>query len=182
MQYSWNKYGENNFKFEIIDKGENYNELEKYYIRKYKSTNSRFGYNIMPGGENPPVGSHTKLSKDDILNLQNMLSNNKIPINEIYDKYDQITHGEIRKINIGRIYHNQELNYPLREPDDIIGVKTAKLIIYDLKHTSMTQKEIAHKFHISRTCVTAINIGKVNTYKYLCNQYPVRTGRHYYHI
>ena len=111
-----------------------------------------------------------------------MLYNKEIPLNDIYSKYNKITIGEIRRINSGKNFHNDKLKYPLREPDDIIGVKTAKFIIYDLKCTNMTQKEIAHKYHISRTCVTAINNGKVNTYRYLCNQYPIRTGRHYNYI
>lgn len=47
------KYGWNNFKIDVIDICNNEEELnkkEKYWIKFYKSTNKRFGYNIHPGG------------------------------------------------------------------------------------------------------------------------------------
>lgn len=48
------KYGEENFKFEIIVEGD-FNikltdELEIHYIQLYNSTNPNFGYNLAPGG------------------------------------------------------------------------------------------------------------------------------------
>ena len=47
------KYGEENFKMEILDWTEDYNEKERYYIHFY-GTLSPNGYNIAPGGEYPP--------------------------------------------------------------------------------------------------------------------------------
>lgn len=48
------KYGKENFKREIIDEAETYeelNELEKYYIRLYNCTDSDEWYNISEGGD-----------------------------------------------------------------------------------------------------------------------------------
>ena len=48
LQESWNKYGEQNFKFEIIEECssiEEVNEKEKYWILYYKSYDDRFGFN-----------------------------------------------------------------------------------------------------------------------------------------
>ncbi len=51
LQYSWNKYGENNFKFDIIELVEDPKKLverEQYWIDYYKSYAHEFGYNIVP--------------------------------------------------------------------------------------------------------------------------------------
>ena len=48
-------------------------------------------------------------------------------------------------------------------------------IIDDLLHTSMTQKEIADKYGVSRTTVTALNRGQ--NFKQPNLIYPLRKGR-----
>lgn len=48
------KYGKENFSFEIIGWFEDYNEKEKFYINFYNTIRPN-GYNISPGGEEPPV-------------------------------------------------------------------------------------------------------------------------------
>lgn len=54
LQNAWNKYKEENFKFNIIkecsDK-DDLNKLEKYYIKINNSNNENFGYNLTSGGE-----------------------------------------------------------------------------------------------------------------------------------
>ena len=50
-----NKYGINMFDFSIIDyanSGEEMNEKEIFYIKKYNSANTKYGYNIALGGMN----------------------------------------------------------------------------------------------------------------------------------
>ena len=47
----------------------------------------------------------------------------------------------------------------------------------DLLNGFLTQKEIAKKYNISRTCVTAINQGKVKKYHHKEYQYPLRNER-----
>lgn len=59
LQRAWNKYGEENFEFYILELC-NVNELhekEKYYIEKYKSSDGNFGYNFTAGGEGM-IGYH----------------------------------------------------------------------------------------------------------------------------
>lgn len=46
LQKSWNKYGKNNFKVEILEVCEDLLEKETYYISIYKSDNREFGYNL----------------------------------------------------------------------------------------------------------------------------------------
>lgn len=48
LQSSWNKYGEENFKFTVIEfitDLESINKKEEYYIEKYNATNPSIGYN-----------------------------------------------------------------------------------------------------------------------------------------
>lgn len=53
MQRSWEKYGEDNFLFEIIERYPSHllNEKETYWIKNYKSNNSVYGYNCNDGGD-----------------------------------------------------------------------------------------------------------------------------------
>lgn len=54
IQRALNKYGEQNFKWKIIDKANSIKELkskEIYWIDFYKSTNLKIGYNLTKGGE-----------------------------------------------------------------------------------------------------------------------------------
>lgn len=54
LQQSWNKYGADNFTFEIITecKPNELNQLEEYYINKYDTfTNRDNGYNLQKGGD-----------------------------------------------------------------------------------------------------------------------------------
>ena len=65
FQNAWDKYGEKNFKFEIIHTLKNYNEkeisdLEIYYISKYNSTNQDYGYNFQCGGQGGKLSERQK--------------------------------------------------------------------------------------------------------------------------
>jgi len=64
LENSFNKYGFENFKFEIIENCSSMNELndrEIYWINHYDSTNRDKGYNINEGGRNSPHSDETKL-------------------------------------------------------------------------------------------------------------------------
>lgn len=53
LQKAWNKYGEQSFKFYIIElcMNEDLINKEMFYIEKYKTLTHENGYNITPGGE-----------------------------------------------------------------------------------------------------------------------------------
>lgn len=65
LQKSWNKYGEQNFEFYIIEEcsEEKLNEREIYWINYYKSYNNKYGYNMTLGGDG---GSLIQESRDKI--------------------------------------------------------------------------------------------------------------------
>jgi group I intron endonuclease len=78
LQNSWNKYGENNFKFYILKilPNNEIDEMEKYYIKKLKSKYPN-GYNMTDGGDGT-VGR--KMSSE---------TRNKISIGNTGKKYSQ---------------------------------------------------------------------------------------------
>jgi len=49
LQRSWNKYGKDNFEFYVLEecKESKLIDRENYYIKKYKSTNKHYGYNMV---------------------------------------------------------------------------------------------------------------------------------------
>lgn len=63
------KYGEKNFKYEIIDYAKDYEELkskEQYYIEKYNSMDRSIGYNLTKGGDGTFGRFHSEETKDKI--------------------------------------------------------------------------------------------------------------------
>ncbi len=52
FQKSWRKYGQDGFYFYIIDRcsEDELEEFEKYYIKKLKTRDDKFGYNLSDGG------------------------------------------------------------------------------------------------------------------------------------
>ncbi len=54
LQKSWNKYGEDNFIFYILEicNDDELDELEIHYIDFYNTTNNNYGYNLKSGGQN----------------------------------------------------------------------------------------------------------------------------------
>lgn len=179
LQSSWNKYGADAFTFEVLEYTEDYNEREKYYIKLYNSTDELYGYNILEGGENPPVRACSTLSFNDVKQIQGMfLEGNSL--NDICKMFPSVTRGEINKIKNGTVWYDETLKYPLKKDNDNeIGESVANLVIYDLLNTSITQKEIAKKYNISRTCVTAINNGNVKKYYNELYSYPLRKPTYY---
>lgn len=63
LQNAWNKYGEVNFKFDVVeitDEECKLDELEIYYIKQFNSTNDNYGYNIREGGDGGSMGEYSK--------------------------------------------------------------------------------------------------------------------------
>lgn len=179
LQYAWNYYGEDAFAFDVLEFTENYNEKEKYYIKLYNSTDEAHGYNILEGGENPPVGAHSVLSADDAKKIQQMFLDGRT-LDDICCTFPFVTRGHISKIKSGKAWKDESLSYPLKKDNDNeIGIDIANLVIYDLLNTNVTQKEIAKKYNISRTCVTAINNGDVQKYYNDSYTYPLRKPTYY---
>ena len=74
LQNAWNKYGENNFLFFVIEKCKQniINEKEIFWISYYDSNNRNKGYNLSTGGEYGSTGSvWSNEQKENASNLRN---------------------------------------------------------------------------------------------------------------
>lgn len=175
---AFDKYGIDNFDFEVIeDLTENYNEREKYWIQYYNTLLPN-GYNIEPGGEEPPLNigensPYAEHTKQQIEEIKESLKNTDVSFEELAKKYNYSV-SSILKINNGKIWFNQNDIYPLRidKRNKRYYSERTLLIIDDLLNTTLTQKEIAKKYGVSRSCVTMINIGENNRQSDLT--YPLR--------
>ena len=70
LQNAWDKYGESNFKFYIIELCDenSLSDLECYYIKLYKTLSHENGYNLTAGGESAPTtGKAVIYLKDGII-------------------------------------------------------------------------------------------------------------------
>ena len=98
LQNAWNKYGQEDFIFEIIEKC-NENELrdrEQYYIDKTKCTDHTIGYNIMPKTNMSEISDETKDK------ISNTLKGKFIGENCFYSKISE----EIAKNIISDLFDN----------------------------------------------------------------------------
>lgn len=67
------KYGWSNFSHEIIKfafSQEDADNLEKQFIEQYKSTNPKYGYNILKGGKSGYTKQHIKKSSNSDYNIK----------------------------------------------------------------------------------------------------------------
>lgn len=102
LQNAWNKYEENNFKFEVIEYVENKIKLiekEQYWIDKLNVCNDKFGYNIAPKAGSQLGFKHSEKT------LKKFLKRN----NGWYGKHHtEKTKIKISKANKGRIKSKEE--------------------------------------------------------------------------
>ena len=169
------KYGEENFSFEILGWYENYNEKEKELIREYRSL-SPYGYNIASGGEEPPHEKGekhplAKITKAQCDAIKQDLKNYNIPLKLIIKKH-KITNDIVRHINDGSSWYDENENYPLRPTEQELNELKADKVINLLKNTNLSQKEIGKLVGWNRSAITMINIGK-NHFREN-EKYPIR--------
>lgn len=194
LQNSWNKYGEVNFKFDIIEKVSNLEELnsrEQYWMDFYKSYTRNFGYNIEQKADKSNMSQETKnkISKSrkgkfigedhpwnkykekDILLALDYLLNTNLALKEI----GKIV--SIPKSTIERIYNHQQWNYLTKDLDfpirNCIGENSVHSKVSEEDVIKIIQrlvngdscKDIALSLNISRRLINDIRLK--NTWKYL---------------
>lgn len=176
LQNSWNIYGEENFIFEVIDYGENYNELEKKYIRYFKSNNREFGFNITSGGDLPPAHkgekhNMAKLTLTDVHEIKHLLKN-KTPKKDIIDRF-HLNASTINRINNGDLWREEGETYPIADYKNL-SKQTILEIVDKLQNTNLKQREIAELYDVTRSEVTNINNGYNPNLRVKGITYPIR--------
>lgn len=169
------KYGIENFNFEVIERTEDYDKREKYWINYYRSYKP-YGYNICEGGgylPNQQKENHSQviITEETARKIQEDLLNYSISRRQIVKKY-KITTNIVENINSGHTWNYYELKYPLRPPENIINKKRAEKVINLLKTTSLSFKEIGQQVGWGESQISMINLGK--NYPQSAINYPIR--------
>lgn len=178
------KYGEDNFYFEILEHDvENYNEREKYWIAFFNSIAPN-GYNILAGGEDPPVrrgfaNNKCKFTESDVQEIYELLKTDNITLKEIASYYG-VSFRAISSINRGKTFRNESIRYPIRS-EQLKGDRSKMLspvdisaIIYAIKHSSKSLRQIAIELGINHAQVRAVNEGSCSAYVVKGETYPIR--------
>lgn len=124
FQSAWNKYGKDNFEFDVLEEVEDTNSLddrEKYYISLYDSFNQDCGYNMTPGGsmcdddyrEYLQISqrfNNSNLTKDDVRHIK-LAMFCLMDRDELSKKYN-VSKKVLTKMSMGQSYGyvNPELN------------------------------------------------------------------------
>lgn len=109
---SMRKYGIKNFKIEQIDETDDFEklgELERFYIKKYNSTNPEFGYNNTFGGEKCQLDGNprARLTVSDVENIRKYYQLKTLTISEVWEKYkDKISFSAFEKIWLGNTWRS----------------------------------------------------------------------------
>ena len=113
------KYGIEAFSFEIIEECEPFelDEKEVYYISLYDSYYN--GYNETLGGQ-AGKGICIKISKENLLEIYNLLINTSMPQKEIAERFS-VGQDVISTINHGKSRRLNGYTYPLRNNSKIIA-------------------------------------------------------------
>lgn len=174
------KYGANNFWYEILEHQiPNYNEREQYWIAYYNSMKPN-GYNLMPGGEEPPhkYGVEHPLSTFEnmqiVKQIKDDLRNTNISLSKIALKYDTSKHTILR-INQGLHYEEPGETYPIRKNPNMNGKLTEEQveeIIELLKYSYRCYDDIGEQYGVQGSTIKHINEG--NIHKKTDIDYPIR--------
>lgn len=172
------KYGTGAFVLDIIEtNSEDFQNRESYWIKKYKDDGYEL-YNKTKGGEEPPTtygfdNKFTLYTEEQQKEVIDLLVNT----NYNYTQIGRLTNTSkdfARRTNDGvrTTIYNKDMDFPIRKETHFD--KIARNIVYDLKNTLLTQRNIAKKYGVARSMVTMINIGENH---YDDNEvYPIREG------
>lgn len=159
-----NKYGKENFYYEILEQNiENYDEREHYWITYYNSVSPN-GYNILAGnttnpvmyGENHPRNTLSDQTVNDIIEelLFTNKSQRKIAIEH------NTTERVINSIVSGESHKQDSLQYPLRIKGCHFSQQTLEEIIWLLQSTNASLNSIAEYYNFTKGTIAQINNGK----------------------
>lgn len=105
------KYGVENFTITKLDETDNFielGELERKYIKEYKSTDRNYGYNITRGGERNQLDGNprTNLTVDDVIEIRKIYDECEIGPLDCWEMYykNRISYSAFEKIYEGKTW------------------------------------------------------------------------------
>lgn len=172
------KYGKDNFILTIIEWTEDYNNREKYWIKKLNSK-SPYGYNIAEGGEEPPhrygEEHHNSVITDEQVNIIiNELKKNELTEPEIGKLFNPpFNQTLINNINWGITHKRDNEEYPIRKNCPYnLTIEQVGDVKWLLQNTLYPCSQIADYYHVNVSTIKHINTGR-NYYDSNCD-YPLR--------
>ena len=130
LQNAWNRYGQSNFLFEILQVLETEDKLlliEQDYLDEYKSYNRNIGYNIAKYASAPMRGrKHTRAA------IQKQIANQSGPKNWQFGKKRTKKHSRALGLALGGLTEEKENN-----------------LILDYKSSIYSLNDLIHKYNIS---------------------------------
>lgn len=171
--------GFDNFTFEVLEENveeDKLNELEEYYIWKYKSF--FYGYNKQIKSRRKKTNERIK--RDIKLDIRRLLLENK-DLEYIMNKYPDVTKPMIQAINDGKQVHHNRIIYPINESLAYKKQRTFKHLsseevkaIQNILATDekKTVYEIGKEYDVSGTAISKINKGEAYFNPEL--KYPIR--------
>ena len=102
LQRSWNKHGEANFKFEIIEEIEDtklLNNVETEYIKKFKTNEREFGYNLASPYGNHVASEEYKKNMSEVLIGREFTDEHKMNLSRNAKNREKMSEGIKNKIS-----------------------------------------------------------------------------------
>ncbi len=175
------KYGKDNFILTIIEWTEDYNNREKYWIKKLNSK-SPYGYNITEGGEEPPhkygEEHHNSVITDEQVNIIiNELKKNELTEPEIGKLFNPpFNQVLINNINWGITHKRDNESYPIRKNCPYnLTIEQVGDVKWLLQNTLYPCSQIADYYHVNVSTIKHINTGR--NYYDDNYDYPLRKTR-----
>lgn len=180
IQDAIQKYGKENFTFEVLGWFEDYNEKEIYYISFYRSL-APYGYNLHPGGNDPPhykgeLNPHSTITQQIADKIIEQLLDYRIPKKTIVAN-NKVTADIVRHINEGDSWKKDGLTYPLRPNEAVLDKYRALYVQWLCCTSTIPLNHIGAKVGWARSSAKMINWGKNHFRADL--KYPIRNNAEY---
>lgn len=174
------KYGKENFSFEIIGWFEDWKNKEQYYINFYKSK-VPYGYNIADGGGQPPthIGEehpNSKITQEQANFIIKQILDWKIPEKTIIAN-NKITRDIFRHIKDGSAWRKEDLKYPLRPKESELDNYRALYIQWLCCTSELPLNQLGKIVGWNKSSAKMINQGKNHYDSRL--KYPIRSNKEY---
>lgn len=190
-EYAIKKYGiiTEFYIIEEIDDFTKLDERESYWINHFHSFIKENGYNVVKEGNASGKSGieHTNASfnEDTLTEVIDLLKNhNELSLIDIAKKYN-VNQNTIVRINTGKSYVNQNIDYPIRKErytaakkelydyfkteEDLLKLKEDLLYRWDLK----IEEDLLHIYNIPLALIRDINNGR-KFQEYGNYEYPIR--------